>query len=72
VAVEDAEGRKNKSVLLYTAGDLEYKANDRKYKYTVIRDDCKVRSYCSYNSNLMLLLYGLTKFQADRQGLHLK
>lgn len=41
VAVEDAAGRKNKSVILYTAGDKEYKATNSRFKYTVLQDDCK-------------------------------
>ncbi|KAF6027398.1 hypothetical protein EB796_014298 [Bugula neritina] len=32
---------KNKSLLLYTSGDVEYKAVDRKYQYQVVRDGCK-------------------------------
>jgi hypothetical protein len=41
VAVEDSQGRRNKSVILYTAGDKEYTATDGFYQYTVIQDDCK-------------------------------
>ena len=42
VAVEDSNGRTNKAVLLYTAGDVEYSADDRKYQYSVVKDGCKV------------------------------
>lgn len=41
VAVEDAYGRKNKSVILYTAGDKEYTATDSRFQYSVLQDDCK-------------------------------
>ena len=42
MAVEDSNGRTNKAVLLYTAGDVEYSADDRKYQYSVVKDGCKV------------------------------
>lgn len=48
IAVEDSYGKKNRSVILYTSGDQEYTADDNKYTYTVVSDDCKV-SYDNSN-----------------------
>ena len=48
VAVEDSAGKKNKSILLYTSGDVEYTAEDRKYQYRVVKDGCKVCSLLPY------------------------
>ena len=42
MAVEDINGKMNKSVILYTAGDKEYMATNSKYQYRVLQDDCKV------------------------------
>lgn len=41
VAFEDRFGKKNKSVILYTAGDREYKGSETRLKYKVILDECK-------------------------------
>lgn len=45
MAVEDSFGKKNRSVVLCTAGDKEFMASQSRFTYNVLQDECKVRGH---------------------------